>query len=118
MAQSFKPTLRMVTRVELMVWNDGHPHGNFTVSIRDNLTQMDLTSITQPVEDLPQTIKIWTEFDFPDIKSPRNKRTTSSAYMSLRIPLMQRIGVSQEQKIITHEENSGLLTMSSGRHNK
>jgi hypothetical protein len=68
MAQSFKPTLRMLTRVELMVWNDHNPHGNFTVSIRDNLNNTDLTSITLPVEDLPQNIKIWTEFDFPDIQ--------------------------------------------------
>jgi hypothetical protein len=70
MAQSFKPTLDMLTTVELIIFNSGTPHGNFTVSIRENLSSIDYTSITIPVEDIPQEFYpeiIWTEFDFPDI---------------------------------------------------
>ena len=66
MAQSFKPTLDMLTKVELLVWNQGNPQGHFTVSIRENLSDIDFTKITIGVEDLPQSA-IWTEFDFPDI---------------------------------------------------
>ena len=66
MAQSFKPTLDMLTKVELLVWNQGNPQGHFTVSIRENLPGIDFTKITIGVEDLPQSA-IWTEFDFPDI---------------------------------------------------
>jgi hypothetical protein len=70
MAQSFKPTFNMLTRVKLIVYNDGTPQGNFTLSIRGKLNDTDLTSITIPVANIPQNFfpqVIWTEFDFPDI---------------------------------------------------
>jgi hypothetical protein len=71
MAQSFKPTLNMLTRMEFIIMNGDIPQGDFTVSIRDNLTGIDLTNITIPIEDLPAPFLypqvIWTEFDFPDI---------------------------------------------------
>jgi|GEM_PF-2192553 len=70
-AQSFIPMYNSLTRVELIVWNEGNPHGNLTVSIREILNDTDLTSITKAVEELPQKFTpnevIWTEFDFPDI---------------------------------------------------
>jgi len=70
LAQSFQPRLNNLTRVELLVFNHLNPHGNITISIRDNLSSIDLTSITIPMENLPQyfpPLGIWTEFDFPDI---------------------------------------------------
>jgi hypothetical protein len=70
MAQSFKPTVTMVTKVELIIFNRGSPQGNFTVSIRENLSSIDYTSITIPVADIPQGFYpevIWTEFDFQDV---------------------------------------------------
>jgi len=69
-AQSFKPTLNMLTRVELLVGsNSNNPQGNITISIRENLSSNDLTWITVPIKDIPAGIPmdIWTEFDFSDI---------------------------------------------------
>jgi hypothetical protein len=70
-AQSFIPEYNTLTRVELIVWNTGNPHGNLTVSIREDLNDTDITSITMPVEEIPQQFQpdevIWTEFDFPDV---------------------------------------------------
>jgi hypothetical protein len=68
MAQSFKPTLKVLTRVELRIWNEEPPTGYLTVSIRDNLYESDLTSITISLENLPQNYQNWTEFDFVDIE--------------------------------------------------
>ncbi|MBN1861615.1 MAG: hypothetical protein JW840_09170 [Candidatus Thermoplasmatota archaeon] len=75
-AQSFIPKYKILTRVELIVWNEGDPHGNLTVSIRENLNDTDLTSVTIPVEELPQQFYPqvnWTEFDFPDINITTKK---------------------------------------------
>lgn len=74
-AQSFIPTVDTITRVELIVWNTGDPHGTLTVSIRQNLNESDLTAVTLPVEVIPQEFYpdvIWTEFDFPDINITAN----------------------------------------------
>jgi hypothetical protein len=65
LAQSFKPTLDVLTRVELNMFRLGSPEG-ITISIREELTQEDLTSIYVPADEILNTSR-WFEFDFPDI---------------------------------------------------
>jgi hypothetical protein len=70
MAQSFKPTLNLLTRVELIAWRVGNPQGNLTISIRENLSGIDLTSVSIFAENIPLEYgppALWTGFDFPDI---------------------------------------------------
>ena len=66
MAQSFKPTLKILTRVELLLEKRGNPQGNLTISIRENLSGVDLTSCTISNEAITEE-GAWTEFNFPDI---------------------------------------------------
>ncbi len=67
-AQSFKPTLEILTRVELRMagWSDFH---GVKVSIRSELEGEDLTSyyLPPPIHAVPQTGGEWFEFDFSDI---------------------------------------------------
>jgi hypothetical protein len=63
-AQSFKPTLNMLTRVELMIGIQSSTY-DLTVGIRDDLNGSDLTSISRPASDFGNLT--WEEFDFPDI---------------------------------------------------
>jgi hypothetical protein len=67
LAQSFIPTLNVITRVELrLTWN-GDPEG-LEISIRDNLNAEDLTSIYLNKGSIePDSSGYWYEFDFPDI---------------------------------------------------
>ena len=70
MAQSFKPTLNLLTRVELIAWRVGNPQGYLTISIRENLSGTDLTSVSILAENIPLEYgppALWTGFDFPDI---------------------------------------------------
>jgi hypothetical protein len=65
-AQSFIPTLKIVTRIELhVVKNMNLIDGNVTVSIRKILQGNDLTSVSVPFSQLPEYG--WFVFDFPDI---------------------------------------------------
>ena len=64
-AQSFKPTLGWLTRVELKLYKIGNPVG-LRISIRSNLTGSDLTS-KYLSGGLISTNKTWVEFDFPAI---------------------------------------------------
>jgi hypothetical protein len=65
-AQAFKPTLDMLTRVELRVTKIGAPP-SMVIAIRSNLYGDDLTSITVQPENLPPGWS-WANFDFPDIE--------------------------------------------------
>jgi hypothetical protein len=70
MAQSFKPTLNLLTRVELIAWRVGNPQGNLTISIRENLSGTDLTNVSILAENIPLEYgppAIWTGFDLPNI---------------------------------------------------
>ena len=70
MAQSFKPTLNLLTRIELIAWRVGNPQGNLTISIREKISGTDLTSISILAENIPLEYglpALWTGFDFPDI---------------------------------------------------
>ena len=64
-AQSFKPTLNQLTKVELRLYKVGTPTG-LTISIRSSLTGADLTSKYLSSASI-STTRDWHEFDFPDI---------------------------------------------------
>lgn len=71
-AQSFKPTLNVLTRIELIVThqNNENPTGIVKMSIRDSITGDDLTSFTIDAATVPYSYPseiVWVEFDFPDI---------------------------------------------------
>jgi len=68
-AQSFKPTLKILTRVELSLCRTGSPDGDFVVSIHDSLTEESLTSASIYIKDVSICPSLcWFEFDFPDIE--------------------------------------------------
>ena len=64
-AQSFKPTLSQLTRVQLLLFKQGTP-GGLTISIRSSLTGPDLTLKYLSGSSI-STSASWHEFDFPDI---------------------------------------------------
>ena len=64
-AQSFKPTLWSITKVELKLFKMGTLDG-LKISIRNNLTEADLTSIYVPADNISTSIH-WHEFNFPDV---------------------------------------------------
>jgi len=66
LAQSFKPSENMLTRVELLVCKIGTPTGNLSISIRSSLNGTDITSISVLPQVTPAS-KDWVEFDFQDI---------------------------------------------------
>ncbi len=66
LAQSFKPSENMLTRIELLVGKIGTPTDNLSISIRSSLDEPDITSISLSPEEIP-TDKDWIEFDFEDI---------------------------------------------------
>lgn len=67
-AQGFKPTLSILTRVELYLFKIGNPPDDikFTVSITDDLYGSDLVIVSKNKSELPD-ISDWVEFDFADI---------------------------------------------------
>lgn len=65
LAQSFKPTLKPQTRVELLLWKVGAPT-SLKVSIRSDLSGNDLTFVVISSTDISTTTS-WKEFDFPDV---------------------------------------------------
>ena len=66
LAQSFKPSENMLTRIELLVGKIGTPTDNLSISIRSSLDGSDITSISLPPKEIP-TDKDWIEFDFEDV---------------------------------------------------
>lgn len=65
LAQSFKPTLEILTRVEVRLRVQGSP-GGLEISIRESLDGDDLTSLYIPTEEMI-IINYWAEFDFTNI---------------------------------------------------
>jgi len=78
LAQSFKPTLNILTSVNLPGWRDGYPSGNLWVSIKEELNGECLTSTSVSELSIPiwtPNFKLkWTKFDFPDIAVEPEKR--------------------------------------------
>ncbi len=67
-AQSFKPTLKILTRVELMTGRNGTTTYDYTLAIRDDLYGADLTTISLPASSFVVENFSWVEFDFDDIE--------------------------------------------------
>ncbi|UCB58722.1 MAG: PKD domain-containing protein [Thermoplasmatales archaeon] len=65
LAQSFIPSKNTITMVQLYMNRIGNPV-KLTISIRDELENMDLTSIVITPDMVPETSR-WIECDFPDI---------------------------------------------------
>jgi len=66
-AQSFIPTKDILTRVELYIGKNSTTTYPYVLSIKDNLTHEDLTTISLDPEDIPTGDFGWVEFDFDDI---------------------------------------------------
>lgn len=72
-AQTFTPTMPILTRVELMIGKNITTTYDYTVVIRDALNGTDLTSASVPAAQITTENFSWIEFDFPDIAvSPGN----------------------------------------------
>jgi hypothetical protein len=65
-AQSFKPTLNTLSRVEVNLYRKPSSTVDLTVSIRPSIDGIILTSVTIPINTIP-TSADWINFDFPDI---------------------------------------------------
>ena len=65
-AQSFKPQLEVLTRVELYMYKYGNINSDIVISIRDNLYGNDLTVCSKSAYQIP-TEAAWIEFDFNDL---------------------------------------------------
>ncbi|MDH7518051.1 MAG: hypothetical protein QHH19_06905 [Candidatus Thermoplasmatota archaeon] len=66
-AQTFKPTKPVLTRVELMIGKNSTTTYDYTVAIRNALNGSDLTSVSIPAEQIVTENFSWIEFNFPDI---------------------------------------------------
>ncbi len=66
LAQSFKPSENVLTRVELLISKIENPTDNLLISIRSSLNGSDIASVMVLPEEIP-TEKEWVEFDFQDI---------------------------------------------------
>ena len=66
-AQSFKPSLGTLTRVELLMNKLGDLYGDSILSIRESLSGEDLTSVSKESLEINNDME-WIEFDFPDVK--------------------------------------------------
>jgi len=66
-AQAFKPTKGLLTRVELMAGRNGTTTYDYTVAIRDDLMGPDLTAVSLPASEFIVENFSWVEFDFEDL---------------------------------------------------
>jgi hypothetical protein len=74
LAQSFKPKLPILSKIELGLWKLENITGNFTISIRQRIYGRDLISKTISIEDIPwQNYGDWVAFDFEDINVTPDK---------------------------------------------
>lgn len=65
-AQSFKPTMDSLTKVELNIQKKGNPTGSLTVSIRDSLSGSNIISTSVSTSSISSSGG-WVVFDFNDI---------------------------------------------------
>ena len=72
MAQSFKPSMSPLTRIELKIEKLSGINYPLQVSVRKNLSSPDLTSVQVPSADIPY-FSNWIEFDIPDIEVEINE---------------------------------------------
>lgn len=67
LAQSFKPTDNLLTRVEVNIYKMQETEYNITIAIRNNLSSPNLTTKTLRSDEI-YTSGQWIEFDFPDVQ--------------------------------------------------
>ncbi len=68
LAQSFKPTLNMLTTVKLYGWRNETPPNALNISIRDSLNGPALTSTIVQPSNISEYTPSWFTVDLPDIK--------------------------------------------------
>jgi len=66
-AQSFRPTMKYLTRIELHMAKTGTPNVDFVVSIRKNINDADLVSVSKTGDQIGGGARHWVEFDFQDV---------------------------------------------------
>ena len=66
-AQSFIPTKNVLTRVEILAGKNSTATYDYTLAIRDDLLESDLTSLSLPPGAFVTENFSWEEFDFEDI---------------------------------------------------
>jgi len=69
-AQSFKPSLNTITRIQIIAFKMNNPSGTITLSIRSLLDGEDIASVSINAEDLEidsWPTKTWVEFNFGEI---------------------------------------------------
>jgi hypothetical protein len=75
LAQSFKPKLSTLSKIELGLFKDENITGNFTISIRQRLNGDDLVSTSISFEDVPWlNYGNWVTIDFEDLTVKPNTR--------------------------------------------
>jgi len=75
LAQSFKPSLNSLSKIEIGLFKQVNASGYITVSIRERLYGEDLVTTTLSVDEVPPiTEGDWVEFDFNDIEITSSKR--------------------------------------------
>lgn len=66
-AQSFIPTMEVLTRVEIFIGKNSTATHPYVVAIRDNLTEDNIVETSVDPEDIVTENFSWIEFDFDDI---------------------------------------------------
>ena len=75
LAQSFKPTLSSLSKVDLGLFKQANVTGNFMISIRERLNGKDLVSKNVSLDDVPWMIYGgWVSIDLQDITVTPDKR--------------------------------------------
>lgn len=65
-AQSFKPTLSVLTKLELLIGKQGSFSSDIVVSIRSDPSGPDLSVVTKAASEISSAYS-WVEFDIPDL---------------------------------------------------
>ncbi len=79
-AQSFKPQLGVLTRVEILIGKNSTTTHPFTIAIREELTGEDLTKISVDASEVPTEDFGWVEFDFENVVVTANQTYWIVAY--------------------------------------
>jgi hypothetical protein len=66
-AQSFKPTTKTLTKIQLNINRIGDITSDFEISIKNSISSQSLTSLSVPYTEIPPTNPEWIEFNFIDI---------------------------------------------------
>jgi len=67
-AQSFRPTLPELTRIQLYISKQGEISSNFTVEIKESLMEEPIAEVSIPSENVPTIEPQWLTFDFSNFE--------------------------------------------------